>query len=134
MPTLGRSLPGLGGGAAPSWGAFALNRGSLSPISGTERPISGGRLPSFGEPAPGIGEPLPVSGPAADPLAFQKGGDLPGELDRHPLLLARLLEHEEGGHGFPVDLARLQKGREDMAQGRFKKPEEMHALFQVPKE
>jgi hypothetical protein len=32
----------------------------------------------------------------------------------------------------PVDLARLQKGREDMAQGRFKKPEEMHALFQVP--
>jgi hypothetical protein len=33
----------------------------------------------------------------------------------------------------PVDLARLQKGREDMAQGRFKKPEEMHALFQVPK-
>jgi hypothetical protein len=31
-----------------------------------------------------------------------------------------------------VDLARLQKGREDMAQGRFKKPEEMPALFQVP--
>lgn len=32
-----------------------------------------------------------------------------------------------------LDLARLQKGREDMAHGRFKKPEELHALFQVPR-
>jgi hypothetical protein len=73
-------------------------------------------------------------------VAAETGANPEGleELAAEEEKVKELLATVERAHAFltgdrrPVDLARLQKGREDMAQGRFKKPEEIHTLFQVP--
>jgi len=41
-------------------------------------------------------------------LPAQVRGELPDQLDGQPLLLAGALEHEESGHGLPMDLPRLE--------------------------
>jgi hypothetical protein len=74
-------------------------------------------------------------------VAAETGANSEGleELAAEEERVKELLATVERTHAFltgerrPVDVVRLQKGREDMAQGRFKKPEEMHALFPVPK-